>query len=210
MIRGRSPLGRVFAVVAIAGACALALAAEQWDKQWYWKDVPYVPTPQLVVDAMLDLAGVTKADVVYDLGSGDGRIVITAAASYGARGVGIEHHPRLVERSRQQALEAGVDALATFRREDLFESDFREATVVTMYLTPRFMKKLSPYLLEQLEPGTRIVAHKYKIPGWTPVRKVKARGRPVYLYVIEPERPWALDEAGAGPVSVGGSAPRTF
>ncbi len=184
MIRGRSPLGRALAVVCIVGACALALAAEQWEKDWYWKDVPYVPTPQGVVDAMLDLAGVTQADVVYDLGSGDGRIVLTAATSYEARAVGIDHDPRLIEWSRQKALEAGVVDLATFRQEDLFESDFREASVVTMYLTPKFMKKLSPNLLEQLQPGTRIVTHKYKIPGWTPFRKVKVKRRSVYLYVI--------------------------
>ncbi len=182
--RGRSSVGRALAVACIAGACALPLPAAQWDKDWYWKDVPYVPTPQVVVDAMLDLAGVTQADVVYDLGSGDGRIVLTAATSYEARAVGIDHDPRLIEWSRQKALEAGVVDLATFRQEDLFESDFREATVVTMYLTPKFMKKLSPNLLEQLQPGTRIVTHKYKIPGWIPIRKVKVKRRSVYLYVI--------------------------
>ena len=184
MIRGRSPLCRAIAVVCIAGASALAPAAEQWDKEWYWKDVPYVPTPQVIVDAMLDLAEVTQADVVYDLGSGDGRIVITAATRSNARAVGIDHDPRLVEWSRHKASEAGVSDLATFRQEDLFESDFREETVVTMYLTPKFMKKLSPYLLQQLEPGTRIVTHKYKIPGWTPLRKIKVKRRSVYLYVI--------------------------
>ncbi len=183
MIR-RAYQRRALAIVCIAGACSLPLPAEQWDKEWYWKDVPYVPTPQVVVDAMLDLADVTQADVVYDLGSGDGRIVLTAVTSYEARAVGIDHDPRLIEWSRQKALEAGVVDRATFKQEDLFESDFREATVVTMYLTPKFMKKLSPNLLEQLEPGTRIVTHKYRIPGWTPFRKVKVKRRSVYLYVI--------------------------
>ena len=169
------------AIVVLSWTAALA---SQWDKPWYWKDVQYVPTPQVVVDAMLEVAKVTDEDVVYDLGSGDGRIVITAARRFGAHAVGIDHDPRLIERARRRAREASVADLVTFRREDLFEADFSEATVVAMYLTPKFMKKLSPRLLEQLAPGTRIVSHKYRIPGWTPLEKVKVKKGRIYLYIL--------------------------
>jgi cyclopropane fatty-acyl-phospholipid synthase-like methyltransferase len=136
---------------------------------------------------MLDLAKVEPNDVVYDLGSGDGRIVITAVARSGVRAVGIEHDPRLIELSERNASEAGVLDRVEFRREDLFVSDLRDATVVTMYLTPKFMKKLAPRLQEQLRPGTRIVTHQYRIPGWTAVEETRIKRRKLYLYIVTPE-----------------------
>jgi precorrin-6B methylase 2 len=174
-----------FGPAALALLCSVASpVAAQWEKDWYWKDVPYVATEPVVVETMLDLAGVTSEDVVYDLGSGDGRIVIAAAAGRQAHAVGIDHDPRLIDRSKRNAREAGVTHLVEFRCEDLFESDFHDATVVTMFLTPKFMKKLSPRLLAQLQPGTRIVTHRYKIPGWTHREKIRVKRRSVYLYVV--------------------------
>jgi SAM-dependent methyltransferase len=128
---------------------------------------PYVPSPPEVVDRMLSLAAVTKADVVYDLGSGDGRIPIAAAKSYGARGVGIEIDPRRLEESRANAKAAGVAHLVEFRQQDVLTSDFSEATVVTLYLLSSSNEKLRPLLTRQLKPGARIVSHAFSMgPSW--------------------------------------------
>ena len=133
---------------------------------------------------MLDLADVADTDLVYDLGSGDGRIVIAAAADRGAHGVGIEIDDGLVALSRERAREAGVEDLVRFVREDFFESSFREATVVMLYLQPKVNRKLRPILEEQLPSGTRVVSHRYEIRGWIPIRRVKVEGRWVYLYRV--------------------------
>lgn len=122
-------------------------------------DVIFVPTPQEVVEDMLRLANVRKGDVLYDLGSGDGRIPVTAARLYGVRGVGIDIDPERVREARENAKRNGVENLVQFRQQDLFEADFREATVVTLYLLPDLNLKLQPRLLAQLRPGTRIVSH---------------------------------------------------
>jgi SAM-dependent methyltransferase len=127
---------------------------------------PYVPTPQVVVDRMLELAKVRHDDVVYDLGSGDGRLVITAARRYGARGVGVEREGRLVALARFAAEEARVQDLASFTQGDLFEADLRKATVVTLYLLPHLLEKLLPKLSAELAPGARIVAHDYSLYPW--------------------------------------------
>jgi SAM-dependent methyltransferase len=148
------------------------------------QDVPFLESPESVVEAMLELAQVRDTDSVYDLGSGDGRIVIAAAASYGARGVGIELESDLVEQSRENAREAGVEDLVRFVQKDFFEADFSEATVVMMYLQPKVNKKLRPILAEQLAPGTRIVSHRYEIREWNPIKRVKVEGRSIFLYVI--------------------------
>jgi len=132
------------------------------------KEAPYVPTPQHVVRRMLDLADVTADDTVYDLGSGDGRFVIIAAQAFGARGVGIEIDSGLVERARRNARQAGVENRTTFRRGDLFEADLSSATVVTLYLWPNMNNRLRPKLLEELDPGTRVVSHGFGIDGWAP------------------------------------------
>jgi len=131
------------------------------------KEAPYVPTPQHVVFRMLELAEVTGEDTVYDLGSGDGRFVITAAKEFGARGVGIEIDSQLVERARSNARRAGVEHQVEFRRRDLFEADVGEATVVTMYLWPTMTDRLRPKLLNELSPGTRVVSHDFDIDGWS-------------------------------------------
>lgn len=131
-------------------------------------DTPYVPTPADVVERMLHLAGVGKGDYLIDIGSGDGRIVLTAVAKFGARGHGIEIDPRLIERSRQAARKMGISDRAQFLTQDLFESDFSRATVVSVYLLPKVMQLLTPKLAA-LRPGTRIVSHDYAmLADWQP------------------------------------------
>ena len=136
-------------------------------------EIPFVPTPIEVVDRMLELAEVKKGDVVYDLGSGDGRIVIRAAKKYGARGVWIEIDLELVERSHRNAEEEGVSHLVEFRVEDALKVDVSSATVVTLYMLPWFNAKLRPILQQQLKPGVRVVAHDFDIEGWTPTKVEK-------------------------------------
>ena len=150
-------------------------------------DVIFVPTPQEVVEDMLRLANVKKGDVLYDLGSGDGRIPITAARLYGVRGVGIDIDPERIREAQDNARKNGVETLVQFRQEDLFNSDFREATVVTLYLLPDLNLKLRPRLLADLKPGTRIVSHQFDMGDWKPVKKLESHGRTVYFWVV-PER----------------------
>ena len=150
-------------------------------------DVIYVPTPASTVDAMLELAEVKPGDVLYDLGSGDGRIPIAAARRFGVRGVGIEISPRLVTEARANARAAGVGRLVRFRREDLFQADFREATVVTLYLLPDLNLRLQPKLLAELPPGARIVSHAFDMGPWVPERTVEmADGASIYLWRVPP------------------------
>jgi SAM-dependent methyltransferase len=127
---------------------------------------PYVVTPMDIVDRMLEMAGVDREDLVYDIGCGDGRIVIMAAEKYGARGVGIDIVPQRIQESKKNARLAGVESLVEFRLEDATKSDLTEATVVTMYLVPESTAFLRPILEAQLKPGTRVVSHGYPIPGW--------------------------------------------
>jgi ribosomal protein L11 methylase PrmA len=150
-------------------------------------DVIFVPTPQEVVEDMLRLANVKKDDMLYDLGSGDGRIPITAARLYGVRGVGIDIDPERIREAQDNARKNGVESLVQFRQEDLFKSDFREATVVTLYLLPDLNLKLRPRLLADLKPGTRIVSHQFDMGDWKPVKKLESHGRTVYFWVV-PER----------------------
>jgi len=152
--------------------------------QAYAQDVPFLETPGSVVEAMLELAEVTESDVVYDLGSGDGRIVIAAAANCGATCVGIESNSELILLSNEKAEEAGVEGRVRFLLRDFFKADFGRATVVMIYLSPKVNRKLQPLLAEQLAPGTRVVSHKYEIAGWEPVERIKAEGRTIYLYVV--------------------------
>lgn len=147
-------------------------------------DVIYVPTPQKVVDEMLKLAGVTKADVVYDLGCGDGRIPITAAKTYGAKGVGIDINPDRIKEAKANAASAGVNGLVAFKEDDLFQTDIKDATVVTLYLLSTLNVKLRPKLLKELKPGTRIVSHYFNMGDWKPEKQVDVEGRPVYLWIV--------------------------
>lgn len=148
-------------------------------------DVRYAPTPQPVVREMLRLAGVGPADVVYDLGSGDGRIPITAAREFGARGVGIDIDPQRIREAEANARAAGVTDRVRFRNEDLFEADFRDATVVTLFLYPDVNLKLRPRLLRELAPGTRVVSYYHDMGDWAPLRTVPTPKANIYLWRIE-------------------------
>jgi ubiquinone/menaquinone biosynthesis C-methylase UbiE len=149
-------------------------------------DVPYVPTPQVVVDKMLEMAKVRRRDVLYDLGCGDGRIVVTAAKNFGARGVGIDIDPRRIEEARQNAEQAGVADRAEFRVGNLFESDFSGASVVTLYLLPEINQKLRPQLWRQLKPGTRVVSHAFNMGDeWPPERTERVANSTLYSWTVK-------------------------
>jgi cyclopropane fatty-acyl-phospholipid synthase-like methyltransferase len=149
-------------------------------------DVRYVPSPDSVVDAMLALAQVTAADVVYDLGSGDGRIPIAAAKRYGAYGVGVEIDAKLNRRAEDNAKAAGVVDRVRFLTEDLFEADISQATVVTLFLLPRINQELMPKLRRELRPGTRIVSHQFDMgEQWPPERSQDVNGLMIYLWTIK-------------------------
>ncbi|WP_035993052.1 SAM-dependent methyltransferase [Leptolyngbya sp. KIOST-1] len=152
-------------------------------------DVPYVPTPMEVVDEMLRLADVGQDDLLYDLGSGDGRIVIAAAERFGTRGVGVDIDPDRVEEANANAEAAGVTELVEFREQDLFETDFSEATVVTLYLLSEVNLRLKPRLLQELQPGTRIVSHAFDMGRWEPEQVVNVDGRMVYFWTVPEEVP---------------------
>jgi len=147
-------------------------------------DVRYEPSSPEVVREMLQLAGVKKDDVVYDLGCGDGRIVIAAAREYGAWGVGIDIDPERIKDSDENARATGVTRLVKFRHEDLFEADIGEATVVTLYLWPWVNLKLRPKLLKELKPGTRIVSHSHDMGDWAPEKQIDVGGHRIYLWTI--------------------------
>ncbi len=154
--------------IALLTLCAMLSAAAQSPKAKRTPDVPYVPTTERAVEAMLELARVTKNDVVYDLGCGDGRIVITAARKYGARGVGIDINPERIAEARENAKKAGVEHLVKFIEQDLFEADIREASVVTLFLLSSVNLKLRPKLLAELKPGTRVVSNTFDMGDWKP------------------------------------------
>ena len=158
-------------------------------------DVPYVPTTEAAVEAMLNLAGVSKSDTVYDLGCGDGRIVVAAAKTFGAKGVGIDINPVRINEAKANAKKAGVENLVRFEENDLFEADFREATVVTLFLLPQINLKLKPRLLEQLKPGTRIVSNTFDMGDWKAVKEATVENTPeedsylshrLYLWIVPP------------------------
>lgn len=149
-------------------------------------DVPYVPTPTAVVDAMLQVAKVGKDDVLYDLGSGDGRIPITAAKKFGTRGVGVDLDPNRIEEANANAQKAGVSDRVRFMQQDLFKTDLSNATVITLYLLPSVNLELRPRLL-QLKPGTRIVSHAFDMGDWKPDQELEVNGKKVYYWVV-PEK----------------------
>src|SRR5215831_579789 len=154
--------------------------------------VPDVRTPMPTVRAMLELARVTPADVVYDLGSGDGRIVIDAAREFGARGVGVEIDPALVAQSRAAASRLHLGDRVRFLEQDLFATDLGDATVVTLYLSVEINRRLRPKLLAELAPGSRIVSHDFDMGDWTPERVVRVqddgREQVLYLWTVPPRR----------------------
>ena len=156
------------------------------------KDVIWIPTPQSLVEKMMDMAKVTPSDYVIDLGSGDGRTVITAAKR-GARALGIEYNPDMVELSKRNAEQAGVGGKATFVKADIFESNYSDATVLTMYLLPSLNLKLRPKILD-LKPGTRIVSHSFDMAEWTPDLTETSENRTAYMWIVpaKVEGTWQL------------------
>jgi SAM-dependent methyltransferase len=162
-------------------------------------DVPYVSTPHEVVTEMLRLANVTHDDVVYDLGCGDGRIVIAAAQEYGARGTGVDLDPQRIMEAEANARQARVETRVRFLLQDLFETDLRDATVVTLYLLPQVNLQLRPILLRDLKPGTRVVSHEFSMDDWRPDRSVRKHARNIYLWIVPAQVTgiWAWTPAGA-------------
>jgi methyltransferase family protein len=199
--------GLLLALVAAVLAVPGDLRSQGPDKEL---DTPYVPTPQVVVKRMLDLARVKSGDTVIDLGSGDGRIMITAAQAYGARGFGVEIDPRLVQSSNEDARRAGVADRVKFLKQDLFTTDFREADVLTLYLLPDVNMALRPKILAELKAGTRVVSHDYDMGVWrpdaqetipAPDKTVGARKEStVYLWIVpaKVEGAWELDIHAGG------------
>ncbi len=147
-------------------------------------DVIYVPTPEAVVEAMLQVANVTKNDIVYDLGCGDGRIPVTAARKYGARGVGIDIDPQRIKEANENVAKNNVGDLVKIVQGDLFEQDLSQATVVTLYLLPSLNVKLMPKLMKELAPGTRVVSHAFDMGDWKPEKELDVEGRKVYYWTI--------------------------
>jgi SAM-dependent methyltransferase len=164
---------------------ALPLAAQSRPKRA--PDVHYEPSTPAIVEAMLKLGEVKAGDVVYDLGCGDGRIVITAAQKYGVRGVGIDIDPERIKEARENARKGGVTKRVEFRNEDLFEADIRKATVVMLYLFPWVNLKLRPKLLSDLKPGTRVVSHSHDMGDWKPEKEIEVDGDKIYFWRI-PEK----------------------
>lgn len=157
---------------------------EQFESAAIKKDVPYVPTPQETVDEMLRLAQVSRDDLVYDLGSGDGRIVITAAKKHGARGVGIDIDPTRIEEANENARTAGVTDKVKFVQGDLFNADLRQATAVTLYLLRSVNLRLRPKLLAELPPGTPVVSHDFDMGEWAPDEHKRVGDDDVYLWIV--------------------------
>ncbi len=151
-------------------------------------DAPYVPTPQPIVDAMLKIASVGEGDIVYDLGSGDGRLVVSAVRDFNAKkGVGVEIDPVRIKEANANAKGGGVADRVSFHQEDLFGFDFSEATVLTMYLLPDMIAKLRPKLVA-MKPGSRIVAHDFSIPDWEPERTERIDTATIYFYTVPPRK----------------------
>lgn len=187
-------LRRLTFVPILAGAVlALSLASAQSSQPRREPDVPFVPTTQEAVAAMLKLGGVTKNDVLYDLGCGDGRIVIAAAKLYGTRGVGIDINPVRIAEAKENARKAGVEKLVRFEENDLFAANIREATVVSLFLLTSVNLKLRPKLLRELTPGTRIVSNTFDMGDWVPEKEFTLDGpedeilsRKLFLWKIPP------------------------
>ena len=185
-------LSRLLVALVLALAAALSVAStmaqplKPLEKE---PEVPYVPTHEKVVAEMLKVAKVGKNDILYDLGSGDGRIVITAAKRFGTRGVGVDIDPARITEARENAVKAGVADKVKFLQQDLFETDIREATVVTLFLLPEVNLRLRPKLLSDLKPGTRVVSHNFGMGNWTPLKTLNVRvpqEHTIYYWVVPP------------------------
>ena len=165
----------------LLSACAAAAQSAQPPKT---PDVPFVPTTEEGVKAMLKLADVKNTDVVYDLGCGDGRIVVTAAQKFGVQGVGIDINPERIKEANENAHQAGVADRVRFIEQNLFDADIHDATVVTLYLLPEVNLRLRPKLLKDLKVGTRIVSHQFDMDNWKPEKKIEVGWRSVYLWTV--------------------------
>ncbi len=185
-MHGNLTTARWFALAIAAALLGTSLnALGQWrHPAQLVPDVPYVPTPYKVAKAMLDMANVAEGDIVYDLGSGDGRIVIAAARDYGATGIGVEIDPKYVEMARLNARADNVDDRVEFVQTDLFRMDLSAATVVALYLSEPINQRLRPILLEQLKPGTRIVSHEFSMGDWEPDETLNIDGHWVHYWVV--------------------------
>jgi SAM-dependent methyltransferase len=170
--------------ISIAAGVLLAAAMAAAQSSAVKRDVPYVPSPNPVVDGMLKLAGVKAGDTVYDLGCGDGRIVIAAAKDHGAKGVGVDIDPERIQEARANAKTANVEDKVKFQQNDLFKADIADATVVTLYLLPSVNERLKPKLLKELKPGTRIVSHSFDMGDWKPEREEVIDGARIYLWTV--------------------------
>src|SRR5690349_9237503 len=166
-----------------AGIFAIAVAAAQTVQP----EVPYVPTTNEAVQAMLKLAGVKKTDVVYDLGCGDGRIVITAAKDFGARGVGIDINPQRIKEAEENARKAGVADRVKFIQGDLFQTDIKDASVVTLYLMTHVNRKLRPKLWRDLKPGSRVVSQTFAMGDWKPDKTIETENHTIFVWTITPD-----------------------
>ncbi len=170
-------LGAAFAVPALAGGRALAQASVSLD-------VPYVPTPQDVVDRMLDIVKPTSGDFVMDLGCGDGRMLVTAASKFGARGRGVDLNPVRIQEATENAKKANVTDKVQFEVKNLFETSISQATVLTIYLLPSVNLQLRPRILSEMKPGSRIVSHAFHMADWEPDLQDEVRGRNIYHWVV--------------------------
>jgi SAM-dependent methyltransferase len=178
------PTKKLCLLIVLLGLIVSLAPAQGQEKKLREPDVIFVPTPQQVVDEMLKLAGVKPGDIVYDLGCGDGRTVITAAKTYGVKAVGIDINPERIKESMDNAKQAGVTDKVSFRNEDLFEADIHEATVVTLYLLGPLNLKLRPKLWHDLKPGTRVVSHAFDMGDWKPEKEIEVDGRRVFLWRV--------------------------
>lgn len=186
LIQRRRLLASALVLPAAPALSALLAPDEAQAREARPLDVPFVPTPMQVVDAMLDMAKVGKDDLLYDLGSGDGRIVIRAAQRFGCRGVGVDLNPERVREAKAAAKKAGpqIESLVRFEEGDVFTFDFSPATVVTMYLLPSVNVKLRPRILKELKPGTRIVSHDFDMGEWKAEDVRNVANSTVYRWTI--------------------------
>jgi SAM-dependent methyltransferase len=184
-MRLRATLSSVLLVLCLSAAPLYAQQAGKLRPP----DVRYEPSSPEIVAAMLKLANVQPGDIVYDLGCGDGRVVIAAAQRFGARGVGIDIDPQRIKEAQENARKAGVQGRVQFRNEDLFEADFRDATVVMLYLYPWVNLKLRPKLWSDLKPGTRVVSHSHDMGDWKPEKEIEVEGHTLYFWTIPAKPP---------------------
>lgn len=173
-----------YSLLTTALAASLGISAQTPPKMVQIPEIPFVATSHEVAAEMLRLAGVTERDVLYDLGCGDGRIVIMAAQDHHAHGVGIDINPDLIQRARVNADRSGVSASVRFQVEDLFQTDLHEASVVALYLIPKMNLRLRPKLLAELKPGSRIISHNFDMGDWKPDKEEEVDGQKIYLWTV--------------------------